>query len=336
MARATQAVGHSRVDYCGDWDVVRQRLGELGPGDVVLTMGAGDVYRFAERLSAEEGVSRELLGSRRACAAVPPPASAVRCGGGNPWLAIGRHFAQALVMVGGPTAVALWLFTSPTFALGAVEFGPHPHVSDVWVNEALAPLVGKNLFRLEGARRPRPDRRASWVDRVTVGEAPAQSTGPTSSSAVLVALFHDGATLSYLDGKGRVIAPYDPEHGPRGPAAHLEEQPVRNRSCEAFALSHELEAAEYLAGAFRGPCRRSSEGAETSASIRACGRSRRWSGGGHRRSWARLESVRTLLPDLERRYGGVAFIDLRFDRRIVFQPAPRERTGEWPKQNSTS
>ena len=55
VARATQAVGHSRVDYCGDWDVVRQRLGELGPGDVVLTMGAGDVYRFAERLSAEEG-----------------------------------------------------------------------------------------------------------------------------------------------------------------------------------------------------------------------------------------------------------------------------------------
>ena len=53
VARATQAVGHSRVDYCVDWQSIREQLGELGAGDVVLTMGAGDIYRFAAELAAE-------------------------------------------------------------------------------------------------------------------------------------------------------------------------------------------------------------------------------------------------------------------------------------------
>ncbi|MGE0638703.1 MAG: cell division protein FtsQ/DivIB [Thermoanaerobaculia bacterium] len=278
-------------------------------------------------------MSRELPGADARVLPFRRPASAVRVRRRNPWLAIGRHFAQALVMVGGPTAVALWLFTSPTFALGAVEFGPHPHVSDAWVNEALAPLVGKNLFRLE-----LPDVRARiaehpWVDRVTVEKRLPNRIVLDVVERSPAALFHDGATLSYLDGKGRVIAPYDPEHGPGdllliSKASRFETDPA-----EAFALSHELEVA--------GP----PELFQSLSEIELLG------GGDfriHTSLWpfpllvragtlaARLESVRTLLPELERRYGGVAFIDLRFDRRIVFQPAPRERTGEWPKQNSTS
>ena len=46
-----QAVGHARVDYCADWRAAVERLGELGEGDVVLTLGAGDVYRLAETLA---------------------------------------------------------------------------------------------------------------------------------------------------------------------------------------------------------------------------------------------------------------------------------------------
>ena len=55
VARATQAVGHPRVDFCADWREVRERLGEIGADDVILTMGAGDVYRLAESLAAGEG-----------------------------------------------------------------------------------------------------------------------------------------------------------------------------------------------------------------------------------------------------------------------------------------
>src|SRR6185503_14041234 len=37
----------------------------------------------------------------------------------------------------------------------------------------------------------------------------------------------------------------------------------------------------------------------------------------------RLPTLRALLPELEERYPGIDFVDLRFERRIVFQPLPQ-------------
>lgn len=44
--------GHRRVEYCATWDAVRERLAaaEVGEGDVVMTLGAGDVYKLAVEL----------------------------------------------------------------------------------------------------------------------------------------------------------------------------------------------------------------------------------------------------------------------------------------------
>ncbi len=36
---------------------------------------------------------------------------------------------------------------------------------------------------------------------------------------------------------------------------------------------------------------------------------------------ARLPVLRPLVPELERRYAGVDEVDLRFERRIIFQPS---------------
>jgi UDP-N-acetylmuramate--alanine ligase len=55
VARAARAQGHGRVEYCRDWQAAAALLGDLTPGDVVLTLGAGDVYRLAEQLVAESG-----------------------------------------------------------------------------------------------------------------------------------------------------------------------------------------------------------------------------------------------------------------------------------------
>ena len=49
------------------------------------------------------------------------PASAVRVRRKSPWLVLGRHFAQALLLVGSPIAIGLWLFSSPTFALTRLD-----------------------------------------------------------------------------------------------------------------------------------------------------------------------------------------------------------------------
>lgn len=54
VARAALAVGHPRVDYCADWRSAKSLLVDLDEGDVVLTLGAGDIYRLAEALVGEE------------------------------------------------------------------------------------------------------------------------------------------------------------------------------------------------------------------------------------------------------------------------------------------
>ncbi len=55
VARAVRALGHARVDYCADWRAAEAKLAGVGADDVVLTLGAGDIFRLAERLVAEGG-----------------------------------------------------------------------------------------------------------------------------------------------------------------------------------------------------------------------------------------------------------------------------------------
>ena len=54
VARAARAAGHGRVDYCPSWREVPALLADCGAGDVILTLGAGDIYRLGQALVAEE------------------------------------------------------------------------------------------------------------------------------------------------------------------------------------------------------------------------------------------------------------------------------------------
>src|SRR5690606_9303751 len=52
---AARRSGHRGVHCCDGFDEARGRLAEwVTPGDVILTLGAGDVVRLARRLVAEE------------------------------------------------------------------------------------------------------------------------------------------------------------------------------------------------------------------------------------------------------------------------------------------
>jgi UDP-N-acetylmuramate--alanine ligase len=54
IVRAARQSGHRRVEYCADWRQVPQALRErIGDDDVVITLGAGDIYRLARQLSEE-------------------------------------------------------------------------------------------------------------------------------------------------------------------------------------------------------------------------------------------------------------------------------------------
>ena len=57
---AARASGHRQVELCPAWQEVPELLAAgVAPGDVVITLGAGDIYRLAERLVAEGGESTE-------------------------------------------------------------------------------------------------------------------------------------------------------------------------------------------------------------------------------------------------------------------------------------
>ncbi|HSM51203.1 MAG TPA: cyanophycin synthetase, partial [Thermoanaerobaculia bacterium] len=52
VVAAARAAGHGGADYCPDWEEIEAILArELAPGDVVLTLGAGDIVRLGERLA---------------------------------------------------------------------------------------------------------------------------------------------------------------------------------------------------------------------------------------------------------------------------------------------
>jgi hypothetical protein len=264
------------------------------------------------------------------------PSRAVRVRRRNPWLALLRHFGQAALLVGLPALVGLWLFSSPTFALAAVDVGEHTFVEPEWVERALSPLVGRNLLRLElGEVRARLAEHP-WVERVTVEKRLPDRLRVELVEKRPAALLRSASGLSYLAADGRPIAPYDPLRGPGDlllvSAAGTAAGEGGDEFAAAFALAAELESAR-------------PDWAATLSEVEALGE------GDFRLHLGalsypllvragtlavRLGELATLLPELERRYERLDFIDLRFDRRIIFQPALPERTSEWPKRNSTS
>ncbi len=55
VVEAARESGHRHVEYHGEWREAPAILAsQVGEGDVVLTLGAGDIYRLAEMLTAEE------------------------------------------------------------------------------------------------------------------------------------------------------------------------------------------------------------------------------------------------------------------------------------------
>jgi len=54
VASAARASGHRNVGFCADRAELRRELErDVKEGDLILTLGAGDIYRFAEQLAAE-------------------------------------------------------------------------------------------------------------------------------------------------------------------------------------------------------------------------------------------------------------------------------------------
>ncbi len=51
VVRSARRSGHHSVSFCEQWNDAADHLGEVQEGDVILTLGAGDIYRFGQRLA---------------------------------------------------------------------------------------------------------------------------------------------------------------------------------------------------------------------------------------------------------------------------------------------
>ncbi len=245
------------------------------------------------------------------------PSSAVRVRRRSPWLVLGGRFAQALVLVGGPLALGLWLFTSPTFALVRVDLDGNRFVERAWVDRALQPLLGSNLLALPLPQVEELLSTNPWVEGVTVRKRLPNELRISVVERRPVALLRDGLTLTYLDERGQAIATFDPWRGPRDLLLVSVSPATTAEPAGAFEVARELAAS-------------APQWADTLSEVEVLGEGdfRLYLGAlafpllvraGTLKD--RLAELERLLPELDRRYPKLAFIDLRFDRRIIFQPA---------------
>jgi len=219
-------------------------------------------------------------------------------------------------MIGLPLAALFWALSSPAFPLTSVEVEGNHRVDRNWVESALEPLIGDNLLslRLDDVRvrlEAHP-----WIAAVTVEKKLPHRLLLTVEERRPVALLRSGEGLFYLDRTGAAFAPYESGRGPTDLVLVAAEGERRRALAGAIAVAEELAAA-------------TPSWAATLSEVVALGDEdyRMFLGAlpfplvVRRGTLAeRLPALARLLPELERRYERIEYVDLRADRRIVFQP----------------
>jgi hypothetical protein len=244
------------------------------------------------------------------------PSAAVRVRRRSVWATLGRPFAQALALVATPAALVTWGLSSPSFALSHVDVSGNRYVSVGWIRTALGPLQGENLFRLSLDDVERRLRSHPWLASVNVEKQLPDRLRVAVVERRPAGLLRTPEGLVYVDREGHTIAPLEPGKGPSdllllsiGTASDVD-------LTGAFDIADELVADDPSWGA-------------TLSEVEVLGGEdyRLFLGAlpfpllARRGTLAdRLPALRTLLPELERRYPHLAFVDLRSERRIVFQP----------------
>jgi cell division septal protein FtsQ len=255
------------------------------------------------------GLDAKVLPFRR-------PAAAVRVRRRSRWLVLLGPLGRAVALVGVPMALALWLFGSPTFAFARVEVEGERHLETRWVEAALAPLVGENLLRLSLPAVEQLVRANPWVAEVRLEKRLPDRLYIEVRERQPAALLRTAEGLTVLDERGLPIAPWQPGWG--GGDMLL----VSVGAATAVDLGGALAVAAELARVAPAWARTLSEvevlaedefrldlGALPFPLLVRAGTLAE-----------RLPVLGTLLPELASRYPAIGAVDLRFERRIVFQP----------------
>jgi cell division septal protein FtsQ len=238
---------------------------------------------------------------------------------GLPGLIFGA-LVRAVLLVGLPVAIVVWLLYSPYFLIREVHVEGGSRVSAAWVQENLRPLAGRHILgvSLDGVRR-----RLSadpWVASVEL-----RRELPDRLSVVVVerqpaALLATENGLFFLDAAGEPIAPCPTGGGEgllrvrtsfAGPAPVAEVLDVvgeLQRAEPAWGLG--VRMVEVLG---EGEFRLASEPLPFPLLVKAG------------EVGEGVANLRQVLPEVTRRWRGIGSVDLRLPRRLVVQHA-----GEMP------
>jgi len=244
------------------------------------------------------------------------PRAAVRVRRRSRWLRWLAPFSKAVVLVATPVGAALWLLSSPTFALSRIEVSGNRFVDATWVESALAPLAGENLVRLSLPAVEKVVRGNPWVADVVLEKRLPGRLAITVRERQPAALLRTAIGLMVLDAAGTPIAPWEPRFGAEDLLLVSVGATTTVDLGGAIAIAAEL-----------GRVSPAWASTLSEVEILADDDFRLYLGAlpfpllVHSGTLAeRLPTLAALLPELERRYPALAAVDLRFDRRIVFQP----------------
>jgi len=233
------------------------------------------------------------------------------------WLVALSGLAGALAVVGLPIGLVAWVLTSPGFALQTVDFDGGTRVTRGFVQRALQPLLGQNLVALPIAEVRALLGAHAWIDGIEVRKQLPDRLVVRVSERTPAALLRVGSDLWYLDAAGRRIAPFAPTDGAVDLLLVSSSSDVEVEPSRALAVARELSSVR-------------PEWAQKLSEIEVLGDEdfRLYTSA---LSFPLLvkagtlaergRSLAELLPEITRRYREVLAVDLRFERRIVIQPA---------------
>jgi cell division protein FtsQ len=223
---------------------------------------------------------------------------------------------RAVLLVGVPVAVVVWLLYSPYFLIADLEVDGGSRVSAAWVQENLRPLAGRHILgvSLEGVRRRLSDH--PWVASVELRRELPDRLRVVVVERQPAALLQRPEGLVFLDAAGEPIAPCPPGGGEGLLVVHYPfagPVPV----AEVLDVVGELQRAEPAWGLGVRQVQVLGEGEFRLATaplpfpmLVKAGEVREG-----------VTNLRRVLPDVTRRWRGIGSVDLRLPRRLVVQHA---------------
>lgn len=236
------------------------------------------------------------------------------------WVALIKPLLAAILLVGIPAAAGMWILRSPQFLLRDLEVTTGERVPSAWVAAELERYRGQHLLWLSLDDVEGRLLRHAWVSGAEIRKQLPNGLVVNVIERVPVALLRHDGELFYVDGSGREIEKLDS----REAAADLVVIDVPDP--KLVSVSQAMTVISDLA-------RVAPEWREGLEEMRVLGpRDFRLqtvavpfpllvSPG---RVEAGILNLRRFLPEILRRYGEVAAVDLRFSGQVVIQPVRRE------------